>query len=95
VYIVSLRYTYVTSLREYTADIRGGGTASIKPAEEWKSPRHMQHSPRAAEVRGHRRREMYKLNVPSFSLSGALASFLTTGAALHHAALIQKKGKQA
>ena len=24
----------------------------IEPAEEWKSPRHMQHCPRAAEVRG-------------------------------------------
>ena len=38
--------------------IRGGGTEGIEPAEEWKSPRHMQHSPRAAEVRGHEVREM-------------------------------------
>ena len=58
--------------------VRGGGTESIEPAKERKSTRHMQHSPRAAEVRGVR----IPLNgsLPSFSLSGAPASFLTTGA---------------
>jgi len=38
--------------------IRGVGTEGIEPAEEWKCPRHMQHSPRAAEVRGYELRGM-------------------------------------